>query len=83
MLQILKEVPALGAAVLCFSLAIQAQSGTIFIRGCEFQQDRPQIQLGASVTRAIVAENTFTGPERIINKSKGNVQIGLNVSGKP
>ena len=60
--------------------AIQAQSGTVLIRGCEFRQDRPQIQLGKDVGRAIIAENLFTGSERIINQSKGNVQIGLNVS---
>jgi hypothetical protein len=59
--------------------AIQAQSGTVLIRGCEFRQDRPQIQLGKDVDRAIIAENIFTGPERIINQSTGNVQAGLNV----
>jgi len=63
--------------------AIQAQSGTVLIRGCEFRQDLPQIQLGKDIDRAIIAENVFTGPERIINQSKGNVQIGLNVSNKP
>lgn len=60
--------------------AIQAGSGTVLIRGCEFRQDRPQIQLGEDVSRAIIAENVFTGAERIENKSRGNVQIGLNVS---
>jgi len=60
--------------------AIQAQSGTVLIRGCEFRQDRPQIQLGKDISRAIIAENIFTGPERIINQSKGKIQIGLNVS---
>lgn len=60
--------------------AIQAQSGTVLIRGCEFRQDRPQIQLGKDVSRAIIAENIFTGSERIINQSEGNVQIGLNIS---
>ncbi|NIP22598.1 MAG: hypothetical protein GWN76_10465 [candidate division Zixibacteria bacterium] len=59
--------------------AIQAQSGTILIRGCEFRQDRPQIQLGKDVQRAIIAENVFKGSERIDNQSRGNVQIGLNV----
>ena len=60
--------------------AIQAQSGTILIRGCEFRQDRPHIQLGEEVSRAIIAENIFTGSERIINQSKGSVQLGLNIS---
>ncbi|MBL7186729.1 MAG: hypothetical protein ISS70_10430 [Phycisphaerae bacterium] len=60
--------------------AIQAKSGTVLIRGCEFRQDRPQIELGTDVSRAIIAENIFTGAERIDNRSEGNVQIGLNVS---
>ncbi len=60
--------------------AIQAQSGTVLIRGCEFQKDQPHIQLEKDVDRAIIAENIFTGSEQIVNKSKGNVQIGLNIS---
>jgi len=60
--------------------AIQADSGTVLIRGCEFRQDRPQIRLGENVRRAIITENLFTGPERIDNQSAGNVQLGFNVS---
>jgi len=60
--------------------AIQAQSGTILIRGCEFRQDRPQVELGTDVRRAIISENIFTGTERITNRAKGKVQIGQNVS---
>jgi len=60
--------------------AIQAHGGTVLIRGCEFRQDRPQIELGAGVRRAIIAENVFAGRQRIVNRSQGNVQIGLNVS---
>ncbi len=59
--------------------AIQAQAGTLLVRGCEFRQDRLQIELGEGVTRAIIAENVFAGPERIDNQSQGKVQIGLNV----
>ncbi len=60
--------------------AIQVQSGTILIRGCEFRQDRPPIRLGKAVRRAVIAENVFTGSARIANESEGNVQIGLNSS---
>jgi hypothetical protein len=60
--------------------AIQVDNGTVLIRGCEFRQDRPQIQLGENVRRAIITENVFTGPERIVNQSAGNVQLGFNVS---
>jgi hypothetical protein len=60
--------------------AIQVQSGTVLIRGCEFQQNRPHILLGKKVSRAIIAENIFKGPIRISNQSQGNVKIGLNSS---
>ncbi len=60
--------------------AIQVQSGTVLIRGCEFRQNRPQIDLGKDVARAIITENIFAGPERINNQSQGKVQIGQNIS---
>ena len=60
--------------------AIQVQSGTVLIRGCEFQQNRPHILLGKKVSRAIIAENIFEGPIRISNQSQGSVKIGLNSS---
>ncbi|MBN2313432.1 MAG: hypothetical protein JXM79_05845 [Sedimentisphaerales bacterium] len=60
--------------------AIQAQNGTVLIRGCEFRQGRPHIQLGKDVRRAVVTGNVFTGPKQITNESEGNIQIALNVS---
>jgi len=60
--------------------AIQANSGTVLVRGCEFRQDRPHIELGKDVRRAVIAENVFTGAAQIVNRSEGNVQIGLNTS---
>jgi hypothetical protein len=62
--------------------AIQVESGTVVIRGCEFRQDRPQIRLGEKVERAIITDNLFKGAQRIVNNSGGNVQIGFNVSNK-
>jgi hypothetical protein len=59
--------------------AVQARAGTLLVRGCEFRQDRPQVELGKDVARAIIAENILTGRERIINRSKGNVRIERNV----
>jgi hypothetical protein len=60
--------------------AIQVQSGSVLIRGCEFRQDRPHILLQKNVSRAIIAENIFTGTEHITNQSEGKVQVGLNIS---
>lgn len=58
--------------------AIQAQDGSLVVRGCEFRQNRPQIELGAGVDRAVISDNLFAGPERITNNSQGSVQIHGN-----
>ena len=62
--------------------AIDAEGGTVLVRGCEFREDHPQVLLGPGVRRAVVAENVFTGTARIENHSRGNVQIGLNSEGR-
>ena len=59
--------------------AIQATSGSVLVRGCEFQLDRPQVLLGKDVGRAIITDNLFKGPERIDNQSRGIVRIANNV----
>jgi len=47
--------------------AIQAESGTVLVRGCEFQENRPQVTLGKAVARAVITDNVFTGKARVIN----------------
>ncbi len=58
--------------------ALQVQGGSVVIRGCEFQEDKPQIELSEKVRRAIVTDNIIRGAERIKNDSKGNVKIANN-----
>jgi hypothetical protein len=58
--------------------AIQASSGSVLVRGCEFLENKPHILLGESVDRAVIAGNLFTGPAQIQNHSHKDVQIGLN-----
>ena len=60
--------------------AIQAVSGSVLIRGCEFRQNKPHILLGEKVDRAVIAGNLFTGPAQIRNLSAKEVQAGLNAS---
>ena len=60
--------------------AIQDDSGTILIRGCEFQEDKPQVDLGENVRRAVISDNIFTGKARIANHSSHPVAIGNNAS---
>lgn len=58
--------------------AIQASSGSVLIRGCEFRQNKRHIALGASVKSAVVLGNLFNGPAKIENLSSNDIQIGMN-----
>jgi len=52
--------------------AIQADGGSVLVRGCEFKEDKPQIEIGEGVRQAVLSDNLFPGKPRIINHSKGN-----------
>jgi Pectate lyase superfamily protein len=60
--------------------ALQVASGTVLVRGCEFQADKPQIELGEKVRRAVISDNIITGKPRITNHSKGSVSLSNNAS---
>ena len=60
--------------------AIQAASGSVLIRGCNFLEDKQHIRLGKAVNRAVIAGNVFTGAAKIQNDSDKDVQIGLNAA---
>lgn len=60
--------------------ALQVEGGTVLVRGCEFQENKPHIALGEGVRRAVVTGNAFAGQIRITNRSKGQVAISDNVS---
>jgi hypothetical protein len=58
--------------------ALQVAGGTVLVRACEFQQNKPQIDLGADVRRAVISENIITGKLRVTNKSEHSVIISNN-----
>ena len=60
--------------------AIQAEGGTLLVRGCEFRENKPQIEIGEAVRRAVIADNIFTGLPRITNHSQHPVVIGNNAA---
>jgi Pectate lyase superfamily protein len=60
--------------------AIQASSGSLLIRGCDFRQNQPHISFGESVDRAVITGNIFAGSAQIQNASTKDVQIGLNAA---
>ena len=57
-----------------------ASSGTVLVRGCEFRENKPQIELGKGIRRAVITGNILTGKERITNQSKGQVKLADNAS---
>jgi hypothetical protein len=58
--------------------ALRVESGTVLVRGCEFQESKPQIELGEKVRRAVITDNLFEGAARIANRSRGAVKIANN-----
>lgn len=58
--------------------AIEAVSGTVLVRGCEFREDKSQIQLGEGVRRAVISDNVVNGKLRLTNNSKHAVTINGN-----
>jgi hypothetical protein len=62
--------------------AIQASSGSLLVRGCEFRQRKRHISLGKSIERAVITGNLFEGPALIENNSTMDIQIGLNAASR-
>jgi hypothetical protein len=60
--------------------ALQAESGNLLVRGCEFQEDKLQAALGKSVQRAVITGNIIKGKLNIANQSKGSVIVKDNAS---
>jgi len=60
--------------------AIDAVSGSVLIRGCEFLESKKHVSLGEAVERAIVTGNLFRGSAQIQNASHGDVQTGFNAA---
>ncbi|HEY3864440.1 MAG TPA: glycosyl hydrolase family 28-related protein [Verrucomicrobiae bacterium] len=58
--------------------AIQATGGNVLVRGCEFQKDKPQVDLGAGVRRAVISDNIIRGKLKIANHSSRKFQIHDN-----
>jgi len=60
---------------------IQVNSGSLIVRGCDFQHDGIQIQLSNKVQKAVIVANVLRGAERIVDQGAANVQKGYNAAG--
>lgn len=63
--------------------AIEARNGSIVIRGCEFQEDKPQVAIGDRVERAIVTENLIVGEIRVDYAPRSSIVVRDNVTAPP
>jgi len=45
----------------------KAGGGAVLVRGCESRNDRPQVDVGEGVRRAVITDNVVTGEVRITN----------------
>jgi hypothetical protein len=50
--------------------ALQVSGGTVLVRGCEFQEDKPQIELGEGVRKAVISDNIIKGKLRLTNRGR-------------
>jgi hypothetical protein len=60
--------------------AVQAVGGSVLVRGCDFQKDKTQVDLGTNVQRAVISDNLIRGKLRVINHSARKFQIHDNAS---
>jgi hypothetical protein len=60
--------------------ALQAEGGSLLVRGCEFREAKPQIELAEGVRRAVISDNLIRGKVQITNRSQGQVQVGPNAA---
>jgi hypothetical protein len=59
---------------------VQAVGGNVLVRGCEFQKDKPQVDLGAEVRRAVISDNIIKGKLRVANHGTSKYQIHDNAA---
>ena len=60
--------------------AIQASEGSLSVIGCTFSRESPQVELAEAVRSAVIMGNQIKGKIDIRNKSKGSVEMGMNVT---
>ena len=58
--------------------ALQVSDGTILVRGCEFREDKAQIELGKTVRRAVITDNLIAGKLRLTNQAGAKAVIANN-----
>ena len=62
--------------------SIVATGGTVMVRGCNFDKNAPQVEIGADVEAAIVTDNVVTGDVRIKVAEGANARVDGNLGRK-
>jgi len=60
--------------------ALKLLDGTVLVRGCDFQQNRPHVLLGKDLKKAVISDNVFSGPIQIDTQTEStSIAIHGNV----
>lgn len=63
--------------------AIEVSGGNLMVNGCNFHVSfSPQITLKGKTEGAVVMGNRMAGPLKVANRSRADLQMGLNIIGK-
>ena len=60
--------------------AVQVAGGNVLVRGCEFQRDKTQVELGADVRRAVISDNIIKGKLSVTSRGSRKFQIHDNAA---
>jgi len=61
--------------------AIQAESGTVLVRGCEFRENKPTIQFGDAVN-AVISDNVFGSKRSHTGHAKSSTSLEPHPGGE-
>ncbi len=61
---------------------VEALGGDLLLQSCRFGIASPDIRIGPKVDTAVISGNWFKASKEIVNESRGDVQMGLNVVGQ-
>jgi hypothetical protein len=60
--------------------ALQSHGGNVLVRGCEFQEDKAQFEIGEGTRKAIFSQNIIKGKLRVTNAIAGKASINDNAA---
>lgn len=64
------------------AIEVENATGSLLVRGCDFQYPASQVDLGSTLKKAVITGNIISGSTNITGKAM-NTQIGMNADDNP